>query len=414
MQVCIHRGAHEVGGSCIEVEHAGSRLVLDVGLPLDVGDADSALLPAVRGLKEGDPSIVGLIISHGHPDHYGLVAEMHESVPRYLGEATQRILKEAAFFTGGGTQITAREFLADRTPIQIGPFTVTPYLVDHSAFDAYALLVEAGGRRLFYSGDLRAHGRKSALFERLLAEPPRDVGALLLEGTNIQAAPADGPTERDVEERCVEVFRATDGMVLACYSPQNIDRLVTLFRAVKRCGRPLVMDLYAATMARTTGRDTIPQADWGGVRVFIPLTQQIKVKESQQFDRVDWVRKQRVFPEELASRAGELVMTFRGSMATDLDRAGCLEGAHAVWSMWRGYLDNASGAKLRDWLAARRIPLTILHSSGHASLADLQRFAAAINAQEVVPVHTRHATRYPGLFANVRVRADGEWWTVPA
>jgi ribonuclease J len=415
MRVCIHRGAHEVGGSCIEIEHEGTRLVLDVGLPLDVGRLEGSLFPAVRGLREGDPSILGLILSHGHPDHYGLVAEVHESVPRYLGEATQRILKEAAFFTGGGAQIAAAGHLADRIPIQLGPFTLTPYLVDHSAFDAYALLVEAGGRRLLYSGDLRAHGRKSALFERLLAEPPRDIGVLLLEGTNIQAVSVqDGLTERDVEERCVEVFSATEGMVLACYSPQNIDRLVTLFRAAKRSGRTLVMDLYAATMARATGRATMPQAHWDGVRTFVPLNQRIKVQQSQEFERVAWVRERRIFPEDLAKHAGQLVMTFRGSMAAELERAGCLEGAHAVWSMWRGYLDQPSGVRLRGWLAGRGIPLSVLHSSGHASPADLQRFAAAINAREVVPVHTRQATRYPVLFANVRERADGEWWTVQA
>lgn len=50
--------------------------------------------------------------------------------------------------------------------LQFGPFRVTPHLVDHSAYDAYALEVEADGRRLFYSGDIRAHGRKGALFER--------------------------------------------------------------------------------------------------------------------------------------------------------------------------------------------------------------------------------------------------------
>ena len=38
--------------------------------------------------------------------------------------------------------------LSDRKALQIGPFIVTPYLVDHSAYDAYALLIEAGGRRL--------------------------------------------------------------------------------------------------------------------------------------------------------------------------------------------------------------------------------------------------------------------------
>ncbi|MBA3579690.1 MAG: MBL fold metallo-hydrolase [Gemmatimonadaceae bacterium] len=111
--MCIHRGAHEVGGSCIEIEHEGARLVLDVGLPLNIGFGDNYALPGVRGLREGDPSIVGLILSHGHPDHFGLVAEVHGSVPRYLGEATQRILQEAAFFTGGGGRIAAAGHLSD-------------------------------------------------------------------------------------------------------------------------------------------------------------------------------------------------------------------------------------------------------------------------------------------------------------
>ena len=56
--------------------------------------------------------------------------------------------------------------IAHRTPVEIGPFRVTPYLVDHSAFDAYALLVEADGKRVFYSGDFRGHGRKRKLSRR--------------------------------------------------------------------------------------------------------------------------------------------------------------------------------------------------------------------------------------------------------
>lgn len=173
-----------------------------------------------------------------------------------------------------------------------------------------------------------------------------------------------------------------------------------------------MLDLYAATMARATDRDTIPQAHWDGVRVFVPLSQRIKVKQACEFERVGWLRGRRLFADDLATRAGELVMTFRGSMATELDHAGCLEGAHAVWSMWHGYLDEPSGVRLRDWLAARHIPLTVLHSSGHASVADVQSLAAAINATEVVPVHTRHAGRYGELFANVRAHPDGQWWTV--
>ena len=56
---------------------------------------------------------------------------------------------------------------------------------------------------------------------------------------------------------------------------------MTLFRAARRSFRALVVDLYAATMARATGRATIPQADGDGVRVFVSRSQRIKVKNSQ-------------------------------------------------------------------------------------------------------------------------------------
>jgi ribonuclease J len=264
-----------------------------------------------------------------------------------------------------------------------------------------------------YSGDLRAHGRKASVFERLVRRPPADVDVLLLEGTNIRQEPvAAGLNERDVEERCVELFEATAGMALAAYSPQNIDRLVTLFRAAKRSGRLLVLDLYAASIARATGRDTIPQAEWEDVRVFVPLSQRIKVKEAGEFERVAWARPHRLYPEHLAARAGELVMTFRGTMSRELERAECLQGAAAVWSMWPGYLERSSGVRLRRWLDANEIPLHRIHSSGHAAVKDLQALAAAIGADQVVPIHTAAPERYRELFDRVAIHDDGDWWPV--
>jgi ribonuclease J len=416
MWVRIHRGAREVGGSCVEIEHRGERIVLDLGRPLE-SDLDAALaLPPVPGLDAPDRSLLGLVVSHAHPDHYGLAAGVHPSVPIFMGEASQRILTEAAFFTPSGGVFDAAGFLRDRVPVELGPFRVTPYLMDHSAFDAYALLVEAGGKRLLYSGDVRAHGRKSVLFEQFVADPPAAVDTLLLEGTHIRdehAGPVTGGlSERHVEEPCVEIMRRAKGIVLVCYSPQNIDRVVTLFRAAKRSGRTLVLDLYAASMTRATGRPkTIPQADWEGVQVFVPLAQRIRVRRERAFERIGWVRPHRLYPEGLAAKAREVVVTFRHSMAGDLHRAGCLAEAHAVWSMWTGYLDDQAGAHLRAWLEQRGIPLTVAHSSGHASVEDLQRFAAAISARQVVPIHTGAPKRFSGFFANVVLRDDGEWWT---
>jgi Cft2 family RNA processing exonuclease len=32
MQICIHRGSKEIGGSCVEVIFHGKRLIIDLGL----------------------------------------------------------------------------------------------------------------------------------------------------------------------------------------------------------------------------------------------------------------------------------------------------------------------------------------------------------------------------------------------
>ena len=215
MRLRIHRGAKEIGGTCIEVEAEGKRLALDAGLPLDAPDeGQETLLPEVPGFREPDPGLLGIVISHGHMDHYGLAKHVRPDVPVWIGEAAHNILKAAAPWVPNGHAFSDPHFLADGKPVEIGPFRITPCLVDHSAFDAYALLVEAEGRRVFYSGDFRAHGRKGALFEKLLRNPPKDIDALLMEGTTLgRTGTEEGfETESDLEERFVEAFRQTEGM----------------------------------------------------------------------------------------------------------------------------------------------------------------------------------------------------------
>jgi ribonuclease J len=416
MRARIHRGAAEVGGSCVELESENERLVLDLGRPLWAEADDEVPLPAITGLLGDDGrGLAGVVITHGHPDHYGLIEGISPEVPVYVGEAAARILNEAAFFTRADSRLSPAGFLADGRPMQLGRFEVTPFLVDHSAFDAHALLVEADGRRLFYTGDLRAHGRKPGAFQRLLDRPPKRIDVLLLEGTRLgrERPAAEEPTsEVDVEERCVELFRRTEGMVLACYSPQNIDRYVSLSKAALRADRDLVIDLYTATVAEATGRDSIPQADWDRIKVFVPRSQRVKVKNAKAFERIDSVRRARIFPEQLAAEPQRLVMTFRASMATELERAGCLTGASALWSMWPGYLREPSSERLKLFLKRHGIPLAVIHASGHATPADLRRLVDSIGPDRIVPIHTAAPERFAEAFGRAELHPDGEWWEV--
>ena len=415
MRQHIHRGTKEIGGTCIEIEAQGKRIALDVGLPLDAPDeGQEELLPEVPGFREPDDSLLGVVISHPHLDHYGLARHIRPEVPVWIGEAANDIMTAANAYVPGGHAFADPNFIADRTPVEIGPFRITPYLVDHSAFDAYSLLVEADGKRVFYSGDFRAHGRKAKLFETMIERPPKNLDVLLMEGTTIgRAGTSEGfATEADLEREFVQAFRETAGIHVVWTSSQNVDRLVTFFRAAERSGRILLIDLYSAVVLEATGKDTIPQSGWGGVKLYIPHSQRVHIKKNALFDDLARHRANRIFPEDLPDLRERAVMLFRPMMMRDRGVGAVLDGAGLTYSMWEGYLKETSVQRVVTWLAEHDIPWQVIHTSGHASADDLQRFAAALAPRMLVPIHSFETSRFTEFFANVVQKEDGVWWIV--
>jgi len=276
------------------------------------------------------------------------------------------------------------------------------------------LEITAEGRRLFYSGDLRAHGRKGKLFEYLVTHPPRDVDVMMMEGSSLGRLPDDGgvfQTEDDLEDEFIAQFKATPGMALVACSAQNIDRVVTVYRAAKQTGRTLIVDAYAAEVLKATGHDSIPKIEegWSNIAVYIPQSQRVSLKRKGIASIVGGYRGFRVWPEQLAELASRSAMLFRGWMLRDLERANALKGARVFWSQWDGYLQDGAGQKLKQECAALNIPFASVHTSGHASPGDLKRLAAAVAPKRLIPIHTFERLRFPDLFDNVLLADDGQW-----
>ncbi|MBU0985816.1 MAG: MBL fold metallo-hydrolase [Proteobacteria bacterium] len=167
MHLIIHRGARQVGGSCVELNFNASTILLDIGLPLDSDfsdDPESYLpQPLFNELKNGKKEIDAVILSHAHLDHYGLAGMLPQGVPVYCGKASAELMAITGQMSPEKAQPLELKFFKAWKKFQAGTFSVMPYLMDHSAFDAYGFLISAGGKSLFYTGDFRGHGRKAKL-----------------------------------------------------------------------------------------------------------------------------------------------------------------------------------------------------------------------------------------------------------
>jgi hypothetical protein len=210
-----------------------------------------------------------VLISHPHQDHWGLVEELPAAWPIWTGAGSAKLIAVTGDVTRRSLSRTFETWDSRSGPFAVGPFTVTPILTDHSAFDAYMLLIESAGKRLLYTGDFRHHGRKSVLVDRMMAHPPADIDVLLTEGTNLGS---DKPvkSESGLERDFVELFDRTRGRIFVSWSGQNIDRTVTIYRAAKRTGRTLAIDLYTADVLDRISEGTgLPRAGFPNLKVIV-------------------------------------------------------------------------------------------------------------------------------------------------
>lgn len=428
MQLTIFRGSKEVGGNCVEVQSGKTRIILDVGMPLfdkqgqphdgfSLGRMtiaeleDNGIIPKVPGLFSGDSSPDAILLSHAHLDHVGLLRHTNPLIPVYASKGTSKMMLAGSVYAN--QQELPRDRFREIKPKQavvIGDMVVTAFPVDHSIHGCFAYLIEADGKRVLYTGDMRLHGRRQDEHSQIIQKfNGIKLDAIIVEGTHFGFDNGSEATEGELEAEIIEHVKAAPSLVLASFSPQHIDRLRSFIRAASEAGRTFVADAYTAFVLHLISFDAKLNnpLKTGNGRVYFPDTLKQKINRRGTNRANEISRNVEITMAEIMDSPEKYVMVFRPSMLGDFDGR-IPSKTLCLYSTWHGYSQRPDWQEVKKSLNEVEGKVIHVHTSGHALSSDIVEFTRAINAKTIIPIHSFEPEAFKDHFDNVTISTDGE------
>lgn len=360
MQIIIHRGTHQIGGCATEIRTARTRILIDFGSELDRKHAKGL---QVEGVTCGESSCDAVLFTHCHGDHIGLLNSIHADIPLYIGSLSKEMLvlsNERQRCYDEARIHSLRTFEMGR-PFWIGDIQITPFVVDHSAFDSCMFLIKAEEKKILHTGDFRTHGFRGKGMAKVLDCYVRDVDLLICEGTTLNRSRWKSMPEYDLSRKAETLFKENKYIFIVCAST-NIDRIAGFCRAVPR-GKYCLSDKY-------------------------------------QKDILDLVKEKAGYYSSLYRF--RKILTYGPNFDAKMERRGfCMfvragNGRHraimeryrernplVLYSMWKGYLEEDT---VSDFVKDFR--MEILHTSGHADSMALKMLIEKTRPKQILPIHT--------------------------
>jgi ribonuclease J len=422
--------------------------------------------------------IEGILLSHAHLDHSGHIAFLREDIPVYATAATAFIakaiqdsgkvsfdqqvcyftprvedcadgLKQGAYVASSAGDRQRRFCVADREKLSqeaekfwekatsrkklawqpLGnisecSFNLRCFPVDHSIPGACAWGIETSSGWVIYSGDLRLHGTHGGLTKSMMKEAARlHPRALILEGTNVNRK--TNVSERQVYENALKAITGAQGLVIADFSPRDVDRLLTFLQVARDTRRKLAILPKDAYLLRTMRllEPGIPDLTAEDSLVIYQETTAAK-------SPAPWLRSiyndyssKIVLAQDVSANQCDFVLSFSFWDLNELPSIRPRPGSLYVFSSSEPHHEEQQMDfwRLHNWLKhfqLRGFGLPVnrndkweipdkekgLHASGHACGPNLLQIVQAIQPETLIPVHSEMPEFYEDNLRGSRIK----------
>lgn len=400
MEITIHRPA-QIGGQITKISTACTSIIIDLGHNLP-GVDDKDLLANDETIAEITRGCSAVLYTHYHGDHIGLFHHVPSDIPQYIGAVARRVVcrkyeqlcrlpdDEDKERYASALEIASRMTgFREKERLQFGDITVIPYLVSHSAYDAYMFLIEAEGKRILHTGDFRGHGYLSKGLLPVISRFVGRVDVLITEGTMLKRREEEVLTEKALSEAASAWMKKYKYVFIHC-SSTDMERLAGFKNAYKALFplRPLVSDSFQKDIlgifSDTAGKRT-KCFDFGTIYSYAEPNHKLK-KWMTQSGFAMFVRATQKYQEYL-----DQILPMLSPSDTLF-----------IYSMWSGYIDegntqNPEYVKLQKRFTGPEFPSKVLrlHTSGHATVDTLREVCQLTNPRlAIIPIHRDDRTDF--------------------
>ena len=377
-KITVYR-PNQIGGCITEIESSkGTRIIIDVGSNLQGTETKEEV--DVNALTKRCDAV---LITHYHGDHLGEFDKVDDKVPIHMGKVAHELFLNLCI-TRRSEQTEAvinfKTFNA-RDEITIKDISVTPYRVDHSAYDSYMFLINVDEKNILHTGDFRMHGWSGKNVESMLRYyiDGTTINALICEGTMLSGRNKYRLSEKDLYKKARKYMKGQNVFVLC--SSINIDSIASFYQAAMDENKWVFADRY-----QRSNLDIVSANATCDLYCF-------------PFVNVYWSTKEKCIERMKSKKGFCMFVRYNGQMFEDVLKE--YKDSLFIYSLWDGYLTE----KYRDDYIYNYVPkdkngkpkVVHLHTSGHAYEEDILKLCDIVKPEIILPIHSENPGRFEEL-----------------